>query len=64
MGMSSYNYYYSIFSSYPFSYPIYVNNILEREKQEETPIKWGKKEIENFPLRIFVFFLKGKYIFP
>ena len=21
----------------------------------------GKEEIENFPLRIFVFFLKGKY---
>lgn len=49
MSMSSYNYYYSIFSSYPFSYPIYVNNILEREKQEETPIKWGKKRLEIFP---------------
>lgn len=49
MGMSSYNYYYSIFSSYPFSYPIYVNNILEREKQEETPIKWGKKRLKIFP---------------
>ncbi len=24
----------------------------------------GKKEIENFPLRVFIFFLKGKYIFP
>ena len=23
----------------------------------------GKEEIENFPLRIFIFFLKGKYIF-
>jgi hypothetical protein len=22
------------------------------------------EEIENFPLRIFVFFLKGKYILP
>ena len=45
----SYNYYYSIFSSYPFSSPIYVNNILEREKQEETPIKWGKKRLKIFP---------------
>lgn len=49
MGMSSYNYYYSIFSSYPFSSPIYVNNILEREKQEESLIKWGKKRLEIFP---------------
>ena len=24
----------------------------------------GKEEIEYFPLRIFIFFLKGKYIFP
>ena len=24
----------------------------------------GKEEIENFPLRVFIFFLKGKYIFP
>ena len=23
----------------------------------------GEEEIENFPLRIFIFFLKGKYIF-
>ena len=60
MGMSSYNYYYSIFSSYPFSSPIYVNNILEREKARRNTHKMGKEEIENFPLRIFVFFLKGK----
>ena len=26
--------------------------------------KMGKKEMENFPLRVFIFFLKGKYIFP
>ena len=31
------------------SSPIYVNNILEREKQEETPIKWGKKRLKIFP---------------
>lgn len=48
MSKSSYNYY-SIFSSYPFSSPIYVNNILERVKQEETPIKWGKKRLKIFP---------------
>ena len=24
----------------------------------------GKEEMENFPLRVFIFFLKGKYIFP
>ena len=64
MGMGSYNYYYSIFSSYPFSYPIYVNNILEREKTRRNTHKLGKEENENFPLRIFVFFLKGKYFFP
>ena len=49
MSMSSYNYYYSIFSSYPFPSPICVNNILEREKQEETPVKWGKKRLKIFP---------------
>ena len=48
MGMSSYNYYF-IFILSPFSSPIYVNNILEREKQEETPIKWGKKRLKIFP---------------
>ena len=63
MSKSSYNYYF-IFSLSPFYFPDYVNNILERDNQEETPIKWGKKEIENFPLRIFVFFLKGNKIFP
>lgn len=49
MSMSSYNYYYFIFIPSPFSYPIYVNNILERVKQEETPIKWGKKGLKIFP---------------
>ena len=49
MSKGSYNYYYSIFSLYPFSSPIYVNNILEREKQEETPLKWGKKRLKIFP---------------
>ena len=34
-----------------------------RESCENTQKK-GKKEMENFPLRIFIFFLKGKYIFP
>ena len=32
--------------------------------KKNTPHKMGKEEIENFPLRIFVFFLKGKYFFP
>ena len=26
--------------------------------------KMGIEEMENFPLRIFIFFLKRKYIFP
>jgi len=34
-----------------------------RESDENT-WKMGKEEIENFPLRVFIFFLKGKYIFP
>ena len=33
-------------------------------KKKTPPHKMGKEEIENFPLRIFVFFLKGKYFFP
>ena len=42
-------YYYFIFSPFPLFSFIYVNNILEREKQEETPIKWGKKRLKIFP---------------
>ncbi len=49
MGMSSYNYYYFIFIPFPLSSSIYVNNILERDNKEETPIKWGKKRLEIFP---------------
>ena len=49
MSMSSYNYYYFIFRPSPLFSPICVNNILEREKQEETPIKWGKKRLKIFP---------------
>ncbi len=49
MSMSSYNYYYFIFIPSSFSSPICVNNILEREKQEETPVKWGKKRLKIFP---------------
>ena len=49
MGMSSYNYYYFIFRPSPLFSPIYVNNIQERVKQEETPIKWGKKGLKIFP---------------
>lgn len=30
---------------------VYVNNIQERGNLEETPVKWGEEEIENFPLR-------------
>lgn len=48
MSKSSYNYYF-IFSLSPFYSPIYVNNILEIENQEETPIKWGKKKLKIFP---------------
>ena len=59
MNKSSYNYYFMFILS-PFYSPIYVNNILEIENQEENTHKMGKKEIENFPLRILVFFLKGK----
>lgn len=49
MSMSSYNYYYSIFSSYPFPSPIYVNKIQKVENQEKTPIKRGKKRLKIFP---------------
>ena len=37
MSKSSYNYYF-IFSLSPFYSPIYVNDILEIDNQEETPI--------------------------
>ena len=33
-------------------------------ESDENAWKMGKEEIENFPLRVFIFFLKGKYIFP
>ena len=48
MSKSSYNYYF-IFILSPFYSPIYVNNIQERVKQEETPIEWGKKGLKIFP---------------
>ena len=32
--------------------------------KEKPHHKMGKEEIENFPLRIFIFCLKGKYILP
>ena len=32
--------------------------------KKKTPHKMGKEEIENFPLRIFIFSLKGKNILP
>ena len=48
MNKSSYNWYF-IFIPSPFSSPICVNIILEREKQEETPVKWGKKRLKIFP---------------
>jgi hypothetical protein len=40
-----------------------VNNIPEKDNREETPGKWAKKKSKNFPLRIFIFFLKGKLFF-
>ena len=27
----------------------YVNNILEKDNQEETPVKWEKKRLKIFP---------------
>ena len=70
MNKSSYNYYF-IFSLSPFYFPVCVNNILERDNEEETPIKWGKKRLKIFPkgylyfsLRENNFFLKGNKIFP
>lgn len=57
-------YYYFIFSPFPLFSFIYVNNIPGSDGQEENTHKMGKEENENFPLRIFVFFLKGKYFFP
>lgn len=42
-------YYYFIFSPFPLFSFIYVNNVLEIENQEETPIKWGKKRLKIFP---------------
>lgn len=57
-------YYYFIFSPFPLFSFIYVNNIPGRDGQEENTHKMGKEEIENFPLRIFIFCLKGKYILP
>ena len=48
MNKSSYNYYF-IFSLSPFYFPVCVNNILERDNEEETPIKWGKKRLKIFP---------------
>ena len=48
MNKSSYNYYFMFILS-PFYSPIYVNNIQESVKQEETPIKWGKKGLKIFP---------------
>lgn len=48
MNKSSYNYYF-IFSLSPFYFSDCVNNILERDNQEETPIKWGKKRMKIFP---------------
>ena len=32
--------------------------------KKKPPHKMGKEEIENFPLRIFIFCLKGKYFLP
>ena len=49
MSKGSYNYYYFIFIPSPLSSPICVNNILEREKQEETPAKREKKRLKIFP---------------
>ena len=57
-------YYYFIFSPFPLFSFIYVNNIPGRDSREENTHKMGKEEIENFPLRIFIFCLKGKYILP
>ena len=40
---------------------LYVNNILKKENQSgKNTGKMGKEEIENFSLRVFIFFLKGK----
>ena len=39
---------------------LYVNNIPKKGKLEKTLGKMGKEEIENFSLRVFIFFLKGK----
>ena len=47
-----------IFSPYPCKH-------YSRERESgENARKMGEKEMENFPLRVFIFFLKGKYIFP
>ena len=54
MNKSSYNYYF-IFSLSPFYFPVCVNNILERDNEEETPIKWGKKRLKIFLKDICIF---------
>ena len=38
---------------------LYVNNILKKENQAKNTRKMRKEEIENFSLRVFIFFLKG-----
>ena len=47
-----------IFSPYP------CKHYSRMRESDENARKMGKEEIENFPLRVFIFFLKGKYIFP
>ena len=59
MDISSYNYFFIFSPSLFFPYP-YVNNIPKKGKLEKTLGKMGKEEIENFSLRVFIFFLKGK----
>ena len=58
MDISSYNYFFIFSPSLFFPYP-YVNNILKKENQAKNTRKMGKEEIENFSLRVFIFFLKG-----
>lgn len=57
MDISSYNYFFIFSPSLFFPYP-YVNNILKKENQAKIPEKIGKEEIENFSLRVFIFFLR------
>lgn len=60
MDISSYNYFF-IFSPSLFFFPYpYVNNIPKKGNQAKTPRKMRKEDIENFSLRVFIFFLKGK----